>query len=81
MTEQPIEKRVQDARRVVLLMQERLLAAALSRDAGEIDQDELDGFAARYAAATREWRVLQHIMLASKPAITETARGETWVQN
>jgi hypothetical protein len=80
-TELSLDQKIQEARRVVLLRQEQLHAAALTRDAGEIDQEEWDGFAARYAAATREWRVLQHIALANRPAMTETGRGETWVQS
>lgn len=81
MAELTIEQKVQEARRVVLLRQEQLHSAALSFDAGEIDSEEFHGFAARYAAATRDWRVLQHIMLVNRPAITETTRGETWVQS
>lgn len=80
MTDLTLEQQLQEARRIVMLRQEQLHSAALSFDAGEIDQESWHGFAARYAAATREWRVLQHVMLAQRPAITETTRGETWVQ-
>lgn len=81
MVELTIDEKVQDARRMAALRKEQLCSAALSRNAGEIDANEWDGFAARYAAAVREWQVLTHIALANKPALTETRRGETWVQN
>ena len=81
MVELTIDEKVQESRRMAALRKEQLCSAALARNAGEIDADEWDGFAARYAAAVREWQVLTHMAMASRPALTETTRGETWVQN
>lgn len=78
--EMTLEQRIADAKRTVKLREAQMVSAALSRDEGEIDQGEWDGFAARYAASVREWRALQHYTLNSKPAIAETVRGTTWVQ-
>ena len=74
------EQSLIEAMRLVKLRQEQLHSAALSRDCGDIDGEDWDGFAARYAAAVREWRVLQHIQMAEQPAVAETKRGGTWVQ-
>lgn len=75
-----MQNRIQEARRIVNVRQLQMHAAALTRNAGEISQDEWDGFAARYAASVREWQVLQQIEMNERVAVTETARGETWVQ-
>lgn len=71
---------IQEALRVVKLRAEQMASAALCRDAGDIDSEDWDGFAARYAAAVRELRVLQHIRMTEQPALAETKRGRTWVQ-
>ena len=39
---------------LVTLRSQQLLAAALMRAAAQITQDDLDGYAARYAAAVEE---------------------------
>lgn len=75
-----LEQRIADANRTVKLREAQMLAAALARDEGDIAQDDWDGFAARYAAAVREWRALQYHHMANKPALAETGRGGTWVQ-
>lgn len=75
-----LEQRIADANRTVKLREAQMLSAALSRDEGEIDSDDWHGFAARYAAAVREWRALQYHNLTNRPALTETGRGGTWVQ-
>ncbi len=75
-----LEQRVVEAKRIVQLREQQMHSAAMSRDAGEIDSLDWDGFAARYAAAVREWQVLQHIKMTQQPAMTETLRSSTWVQ-
>lgn len=80
LAELTLEQRIADAMRVVNLREEQMRAAALSRDVGEIDQDEWDGFAARYAASVREWQALRYHHLHNTPAIAETHRGATWVR-
>lgn len=79
-TDLPIDLRVQDAKRAVELRAMQMQAAALARDEGDIGQDEWDGFAARYAAAVKEWRALQFYRAVHRPAVAETTRGETWVR-
>lgn len=79
-TSMDLDTRIADAKRTVSLREMQMQSAALARDAGEIDQNEWDGYAARYAAAVKEWRALQYHRAAFQPALTETARGETWVQ-
>ena len=79
-TELPLKERIEDAKRIVELHSRQMQAAALSRDEGDISQDEWDGFAARYAAAVRELRALQYHKTVNQPAIAETVRGGTWVQ-
>lgn len=69
-----------EMRRIVKLRSQQMEAAALCRDSGEIAGDEWDGYAARYAAAVRELRVLQHLKATQQPAMAETRHGETWVQ-
>lgn len=69
-----------ELRRVVLLRAQQMEAAALSRDAGEIDSEDWDGYAARYAAAVREYRTAQHFHIAQRPALAETRHGGTWVR-
>lgn len=75
-----MEQHIAEAKRIVQLRQQQMHAAAMSRDCGEIDQMEWDGFAARYAAAVREWQVLQHHKHIMQPAMAETFRSSTWVQ-
>lgn len=74
------QKMLEEALRIVKLRAEQMASAALCRDAGDIDGEDWDGYAARYAAAVREYRVLQHIQTTQRPAMAETRRGETWVQ-
>jgi len=69
-----------EMKRIVRLRAQQLEAAALSRDAGEIASEEWDGYAARYAAAVREYRIMQQVKINEQPALAETRRGETWVQ-
>lgn len=75
-----MQDRIREARRICNVRQMQMQAAALSRNAGEIDSDEWDGYAARYAAAVREWQVLQQIDINNTEPIVQTGRGETWVQ-
>ena len=44
----------QSTANLVTLRSQQLLAAALMRAAAQITQDDLDGYAARYAAAVEE---------------------------
>lgn len=74
------EQKLTSALRIVKLRQEQMHAAALSRNAGEIDNAEWDGYAARYAAAVREWWAWQHYALQHRPALAETSSGSTYVQ-
>lgn len=74
------QKMLEEALRIVKLRAEQMASAALCRDAGELDGEEWDGYAARYAAAVREYRVLQHIRSTQQPALVETRHGGTWVQ-
>ncbi len=46
-----------DAQNLVALRSQQLLAAALMRAAAQITQDDLDGYAARYAAAVEELKI------------------------
>lgn len=75
-----LNKREVETKRVLELRELQLRSAALARDAGEIDDEKLSEYAIRYAAACREWMVVKHIKGYETPALTETARGETWVQ-
>lgn len=74
------EHLMDELRRIIKLRSQQMESAALCRDAGEIDSLDWDGYAARYAAAVREYRVLQHLHGMKQPALTETRRGGTWVQ-
>lgn len=73
-------ERIEDAERVVQLRSMQMTMAAMYRDAGDIDQDDWDGYAARYAAAVRELQALKYQTMAGRNALAETNRGETWVQ-
>jgi len=75
-----LEKREQEYKRVLDLRELQLRSASLSRDAGDISAEELSEYACRYAAAVREWMVIQHIRRTNTLALAETTRGETWVQ-
>ena len=75
-----IADRIADAERVVQLRSMQMTMAAMYRDAGDIDQDDWDGYAARYAAAVRELQALKYQTMAGRNALAETNRGETWVQ-
>lgn len=79
-TERTTEQMLDEMRRMVKLRAAQMESAALCRDAGDIDSEDWDGYAARYAAAVREFRVLQHVRMREREAIVETRRGETWVQ-
>jgi hypothetical protein len=79
-TELTLEQRVVEAKRVVDLRELQMQAAALAREEGEIDLSEWDAYAARYAAAVKEWRALQFHKAINRPAVAETTRGATWVQ-
>ena len=74
------QKLIDEANRIVKLRAEQMAAAALCRDAGDIDAEDWDGYAARYSAAVRELRVLQHVRFTQRPALAETRHGETWVR-
>ncbi len=75
-----VANRIVDAERAVQLRSMQMTMAAMYRDAGDIDQDDWDGYAARYAAAVRELQSLKYQTMAGSNALTETNRGETWVQ-
>lgn len=75
-----LEKKALEAKRVLELRELQLRSAALSRDAGDINEDELSSYASRYAAAVREWMVVKQVQIYNAPALAETTRGETWVQ-
>lgn len=75
-----MSERIADAERVVQLRSMQMTMAAMYRDAGDIDQDDWDGYAARYAAAVRELQALKYQTMAGRNALAETNRGETWVQ-
>lgn len=75
-----IADRIADAERVVQLRSMQMTMAAMYRDAGDIDSEEWDGYAARYAAAVRELQALKYQTMAGRNALAETNRGETWVQ-
>lgn len=80
MTEaQKMESREIETKRILELRELQLRSAALSRDAGDIDADQLSEYAVRYAAAVREWMAIKHYRLYETPALAETVRGETWV--
>lgn len=74
------EKLMEEMRRIIKLRAQQMESAAMCRDAGEIDSLDWDGYAARYAAAVREYRVLQHLHVIKQPSVAETKRGETWAQ-
>lgn len=78
--EHETQKLLEEALRIVKLRAEQMASAALCRDAGDIDSEDWDGYAARYAAAVRELRVLQHIRATHRAAMAETRQGATWVQ-
>ncbi len=71
---------IAEAERLMQLRGMQLTMAAMYRDAGDIDQDDWDGYAARYAAAVRELQALKYQTMAGRDALGETTRGETWVQ-
>lgn len=79
-TEISLPERIEEAKRVVALRQAQMLMAAMHRDAAEIDREEWDGFAFRYASAVRELQTLQHIVMNGASALAKTERGVTWVQ-
>lgn len=79
-TETEAKALIEEALRVVKLRAEQMAAAALSRDAGDIDSEDWDGYAARYSAAVRELRILQHVRMTQRPSLAETRHGATWVQ-
>lgn len=80
MADQTTAQLLEEMRRVMQLRAQQMEAAALCRDAGELDSEAWDGFAARYAAAVREYRVLQHLKGFQQPAMAYTKQGTTWVQ-
>lgn len=75
-----LEQREIEGKRLLELRELQLRSAALAQDAGEISADQLSEYAARYAAAVRDWMAVKHYRLFEKPALIETIRGETWVQ-
>jgi len=79
-TDVPLHERIEDAKRVVELRKMQMLMGALHRDASEIDREDWDGFAFRYAAAVRELQALQHYVMNASSTLAETKRGGTWVQ-
>lgn len=76
-----IEDQITDAKRQISLRLLQLQSAAITRGFGEIDADELDGFAARYAAAVRELNVLHQFQTQTRNALSESYRGKTWIQS
>lgn len=79
-TELSLPERIEEAKRVVDLRKMQMLMAALHRDAADIDREDWDGFATRYASSVRELQAIQHYVLNSNSAVAETKRGSTWVQ-
>lgn len=79
-TELDMPKQIEEAKRVVSLRQAQMTMAAMYRDAGDIDSEDWDGYAARYAAAVRELQALQYFVLNNQQTMAETMRGPTWVQ-
>lgn len=79
-TEISLPEQIEEAKRVIALRQAQMLMAAMHRDAAEIDREEWDGFAFRYASAVRELQTLHQIVMNGTEAITKTTRGVTWVQ-
>jgi hypothetical protein len=79
-TDITMAQKIAEAERMVQLRSMQMTMAAMYRDAGDIDQDDWDGYAARYAASVRELQVLQYQTMAGREALAETTRGETWVQ-
>lgn len=75
-----MEKQEIERKRILDLRELQLRSAALSRDAGDMSADDLSEFACRYAAAVRDWMVVQHIRRINNAALAETVRGETCVQ-
>ena len=75
-----MQAKIEDAHRTVNLRAMQLTMAAMYRDAGDIDSEDWDGYAARYAAAVRELQALQYSVMNNNAAMAETGRGETWVQ-
>lgn len=79
-TEMALPERIEEAKRIVELRKAQMLMAALHRDAADIDREEWDGFAFRYASAVRELQTLQHIVITGSGSLAKTERGVTWVQ-
>lgn len=79
LTKEACEFKLSEARRIVQLREEQMRAAALSRNAGDICSLDWDGYAARYAAAVREWWVWQQYMLEQRLPMAETQRDRTFV--
>lgn len=75
-----LEKREIEGKRLLELRELQLRSAALAHDAGEISADQLSEYAARYAAAVRDWMAVKNYRLFGTQALIETTRGETWVQ-
>ena len=75
-----LHTQIEQADRTVQLRAMQLTMAAMYRDAGDIDSEEWDGYAARYAAAVRELQALQYAVMNNNAAMAETDRGGTWVQ-
>lgn len=73
-------EQIAEAKRIVDLRCSQMVMAAMYRDAGDIDSEDWDGYAARYAAAVRELQALQYFVLNNQQSLTETRRGPTWVQ-
>ncbi len=79
-TDEFLPDQIIEAKRIVALRQAQMVMAAMYRDAGEIDSEDWDGYAARYAAAVRELQALQYFVLNRNQSLAETLRGPTWVQ-
>ncbi len=79
-TEPTMHAQIEQANRTVQLRAMQLTMAAMYRDAGDIDSEEWDGYAARYAASVRELQALQYAVMNNNTALAETQRGGTWVQ-
>ena len=79
-TEPTMHAQIEQANRTVQLRAMQLTMAAMYRDAGDIDSEEWDGYAVRYAASVRELQALQYAVMNNNTAMAETQRGGTWVQ-
>lgn len=79
MSMEQCEVQLREAMRVVKLREEQMRSAALCRSSGDIGSLDWDEYAARYAAAVREWWYWQQYMLQHRIPLAQTDRGPTFV--